>query len=80
LCHKKYAKWHRIYKKINTKILDFSKSYQTGWVLKKKPRFYFILLKITKILEKAKQSQVGSVTKNVTNVTFDFTEGWFRKN
>ena len=33
---------------------------------------------VTEVLKIAKEHQVGHVTKEVTNVTFDFTEGWFR--
>ena len=31
---------------------------------------------VTRILDLAKQHQKGRVTEDVTNVTFDFTEGW----
>ena len=33
---------------------------------------------VTKILEICKTHQVGRVTEKVTNVTYNFTEGWFR--
>lgn len=33
---------------------------------------------VTNILDLCKSHQFGRVTKNVTNVTFNFTEGWFR--
>lgn len=33
---------------------------------------------VTPVLDFAKQFQNGRVTKEVTNVTFNFTEGWFR--
>ena len=40
-----------------------------------------LLLKIvTPTLILCKQYQNGRVTKEVTIVTFDFTEGWFRYN
>jgi len=43
------------------------------------PRFNNISYKIvTTVLDKCKNIQEGRVTNNVTNVTFNFTEGWFR--
>ena len=43
------------------------------------PRFNNISNKIvTTVLDKCKDIQEGRVTNNVTNVTFNFTEGWFR--
>lgn len=43
------------------------------------PRFNNIGNKIvTQVLDKCKLIQEGRVTNNVTSVTFNFTEGWFR--
>ena len=43
------------------------------------PRFNNIVNKIvTQVLDKCKSIQAGRVTNNVTDVTFNFTEGWFR--
>jgi site-specific DNA-methyltransferase (adenine-specific) len=41
---------------------------------------YSVLLNkiVTQVLELAKDHQEGRVTEKVTNVTFTFTEGWFR--
>ena len=36
-------------------------------------------IKVTQVLELAQKHQKGRVTKDVTHVTFNFTEGWFRK-
>jgi len=33
---------------------------------------------VTQVLDLAKQHQENRVTENVTDVTFNFTEGWFR--
>lgn len=42
-------------------------------------RYNYVIDKIvTNILILCKSHQEGRVTKNVTNVTFNFTEGWFR--
>lgn len=32
----------------------------------------------TQVLDLAKERQTGRVTDNVTDATFNFTEGWFR--
>jgi len=43
------------------------------------PRFNNISNKIvTNVLNKCKEIQIGRVTNNVTTVTFNFTERWFR--
>ena len=33
---------------------------------------------VTPVIDMAMEHQVGRVTEKVTNVTFNFTEGWFR--
>ncbi|MDN6290945.1 MAG: ParB N-terminal domain-containing protein [Tetragenococcus koreensis] len=50
-----------------------------GWSVNKVKQ-YFVLLNeiVTQVLGKAKSRQKGRVTDEVTNVTFNFTEGWFR--
>ena len=47
---------------------------------REKVSYYYRILDVivTQVLNFCKQHQEGRVTKNVTNVTFDFTEGWFR--
>jgi len=50
-----------------------------GWTTSKVKQYSATLSKIvTQVLEFCKQHQKGRVTEKVTNVTFDFTEGWFR--
>ena len=50
-----------------------------GWSVNKVKQ-YFVLLNeiVTRVLDKAKLHQKGRVTVEVTNATFNFTEGWFR--
>ena len=50
-----------------------------GWSVNKVKQ-YFVLLNeiVTQVFDKAKSRQKGRVTEEVTNVTFNFTEGWFR--
>ncbi|WP_043883843.1 helix-turn-helix domain-containing protein [Caldanaerobacter subterraneus] len=45
-----------------------------------KVKQYSMLLSsvVTEVLNLARQHQKGRVTDEVTSVTFDFTEGWFR--
>ena len=51
-----------------------------GWSRDKVARYVQILNNIvTEVLDFAKQHQIGRVTNNVTNVSFNFTEGWFRE-
>ena len=38
-----------------------------------------INIKVTQVLDIARKHQKDRVTKEVTDVTFNFTEGWFRK-
>ena len=51
-----------------------------GWNRSKVKQYSALLIniKVTQVLNIAKQHQKGRVTKEVTHVTFDFTEGWFR--
>jgi hypothetical protein len=50
-----------------------------GWSLGQVKQHAALIKKIvTEVLALAKQHQEGRVTKKVTFVTFDFTEGWFR--
>jgi len=49
-----------------------------GWSRDLVARHYILINKIVpKILNIAKKHQTGRVTLDVTNVTFNFTEGWF---
>ena len=50
-----------------------------GWS-EGKVKQYSVLLNsiVTDVLDLAKQYQSGRVTKKATDVTFNFTEGWFR--
>jgi len=51
-----------------------------GWTRDKVQKYSEISNSIvTENLNLAKSVQVGRVTENVTNVTIDFTEGWFRE-
>ena len=50
-----------------------------GWSESAVKQYGALLNKIvTQVLNLAKQHQAGRVTEKVTNVTFTFTEGWFR--
>ncbi|MGO4936622.1 hypothetical protein ACTQ54_03130 [Fundicoccus sp. Sow4_H7] len=50
-----------------------------GWTRQKVSQYFMLLEKIaTTVLEKTKLFQGGRVAQNATNVTFNFTEGWFR--
>lgn len=50
-----------------------------GWSESKVKNHSALLTKtVTEVLEKARSNQEGRVTSEVTNVTFNFTEGWFR--
>lgn len=50
-----------------------------GWS-ESKVKQYSVLLSsvVTEVLNLARQHQKGRVTDEVTTVTFDFTEWWFR--
>jgi len=50
-----------------------------GWTRNLVAQYNQLLEKIvTQVLDFVKQYQIDRVTKDVTNVTFNFTEGWFR--
>jgi len=52
---------------------------EIGWSREQVAYNYKILdVIVTQVLDLCKKHQIGRVTKNVTNVTFDFSEGWFR--
>ena len=50
-----------------------------GWSRSKVSQYILTFNKIdTQVLDIARKHQKGRVTKDVTHVTFNFTEGWFR--
>jgi transcriptional regulator with XRE-family HTH domain len=50
-----------------------------GWSRSKVAQYIRLLNEIvTQVLDIARKHQKGRVTKDVTHVTFNFTEGWFR--
>ena len=50
-----------------------------GWNVNKVKQYNVLLNQIvTHVLLNTKQHQAGRATEQVTNVTFNFTEGWFR--
>ena len=52
-----------------------------GWSRSKVKQYSALLIniKVTQVLDIARKHQKDRVTKEVTDVTFNFTEGWFRK-
>jgi len=50
-----------------------------GWSENKVKQYSAVLNNVvTQVLDLAREYQEGRVTDKVTNVTFNFTEGWFR--
>ena len=59
--------------------LIFLSGEKIGWSENQIKQYSMLLNKIvTPILNLCKKHQIGRVTKKVTDVTFDFSEGWFR--